>query len=187
MTDEPLDQAAIEALIAAQFDAPADAAEPPAPAVEEGGGTLSQAEIEAILAGGPSETLAAPMPAAPPATVPSPVTMPADPAPVIEDVAFDTLHEIHAPVDQPAGIEVLMDVPLSITVELGQATVTIRDLLDLGQGSILRLNRHAGEPVDVLVNGRRLARGEVVVMEEDFGIRVTDVVSAAERLRSMGE
>jgi flagellar motor switch protein FliN len=72
-------------------------------------------------------------------------------------------------------------------VELGQATVTIRDLLELGQGSILPLDRRAGEPVDVLVNGQRLARGEVVVIDEDFGIRVTDVVSRSDRLRSMGE
>jgi flagellar motor switch protein FliN/FliY len=186
MSDEPLDQSAIEALIAAQLGGAGADPEPAADA----GGSLSQAQIEAILAGGSPEEAAAPPHTADAfgaaAALPT-VTMPAEPAPVIEDVAFDTLYEIDTPVDRPSGIEVLMDVPLSITVELGQATVTIRDLLDLGQGSILRLNRHAGEPVDVLVNGRRLARAEVVVMEEDFGIRVTDVVSPAERLRSMGE
>ena len=68
--------------------------------------------------------------------------------------------------------------PLSISVELGRTSLTIRELLALGQGSILQLDRHAGEPVDVLVNGKRLARGEVVVIDEDFGIRVTEVVAA---------
>jgi flagellar motor switch protein FliN/FliY len=109
------------------------------------------------------------------------------PLPLVEDIALDELHPIEAPLDDRAQIELLLDVPLAITVELGQATVTIRDLLELGQGSILPLDRRAGEPVDVLVNGQRLARGEVVVIDEDFGIRVTDVVSRSDRLRSMGE
>ncbi len=178
---DSLDQALIEALLAAHFEATPAPAEP----AGDDDAALSQAQIEAILAGEPLAAEPAPLPAAPVES--TAVTMPAPPAPVVEDVAFEPLHEIEAPVERPAGIEVLMDVPLSISVELGRTTVTIRDLLDLGQGSILRLDRHAGEPVDVLVNGRRLARGEVVVMEEDFGIRVTDVVSAAERLRSMGE
>jgi flagellar motor switch protein FliN/FliY len=140
---------------------------------------LSQPAVEALLTG---EMAAAPAPATAAPAVPATVAA----EPVVEEIAFDALHPIEAPIAQRAGIEVLLDVPLSITVELGQATVTIRDLLDLGQGSILRLDRHAGEPVDVLVNGRRLARGEVVVMEEDFGIRVTDVVPQQERIRSMG-
>ena len=70
-------------------------------------------------------------------------------------------------------------------MELGQAKRTIRELLELGQGSILHLTRHAGEPVDVLVNGQHIARGEVVVIDENFGIRVTEVVSPADRLRTM--
>ena len=92
---------------------------------------------------------------------------------------------MHAPIDQQADIDLLLDVPLQITVELGQAKRTIRELLELGQGSILHLTRHAGEPVDVLVNGQHIARGEVVVIDENFGIRVTEVVSPADRLRTM--
>ena len=72
---------------------------------------------------------------------------------------------------------------------LGRArppSLTIRELLALGPGSILQLDRHAGEPVDVLVNGKRLARGEVVVIDEDFGIRVTEVVTPEERISGMG-
>jgi len=92
---------------------------------------------------------------------------------------------VRAPIDERAEIDLLLDVPLQITVELGQARRTIRELLELGQGSILHLTRHAGEPVDVLVNGQHIARGEVVVIDENFGIRVTEVVSPAERLRTM--
>jgi flagellar motor switch protein FliN/FliY len=173
--DGPLSQDAIEALLAAE----AHQAEPVA-AVDEAGhaGPLSQEDIEALLAG---ESV--PMPASEAALPPSFDA----PLPLVEDIALDELHPIEAPLDDRAQIELLLDVPLAITVELGQATVTIRDLLELGQGSILPLDRRAGEPVDVLVNGQRLARGEVVVIDEDFGIRVTDVVSRSDRLRSMGE
>ena len=106
-------------------------------------------------------------------------------APLIEDVSFAELPPVRAPIDERAEIDLLLDVPLQITVELGQARRTIRELLELGQGSILHLTRHAGEPVDVLVNGQHIARGEVVVIDENFGIRVTEVVSPAERLRTM--
>ena len=105
--------------------------------------------------------------------------------PLIEEVSFTDLPPVHAPIDQLADIDLLLDVPLQITVELGQAKRTIRELLELGQGSILHLTRHAGEPVDVLVNGQHIARGEVVVIDENFGIRVTEVVSPADRLRTM--
>jgi flagellar motor switch protein FliN/FliY len=105
--------------------------------------------------------------------------------PLIEEVSFAELPPVHAPIDQHADIDLLLDVPLQITVELGQAKRTIRELLELGQGSILHLTRHAGEPVDVLVNGQHIARGEVVVIDENFGIRVTEVVSPADRLRTM--
>jgi flagellar motor switch protein FliN/FliY len=105
--------------------------------------------------------------------------------PLIEDVSFADLPAVQAPIDQLADIDLLLDVPLQITVELGQAKRTIRELLELGQGSILHLTRHAGEPVDVLVNGQHIARGEVVVIDENFGIRVTEVVSPADRLRTM--
>jgi flagellar motor switch protein FliN/FliY len=115
----------------------------------------------------------------------TPSRMPVVHEPLIEDVTFADLPAVHAPIDQQAEIDLLLDVPLQITVELGQAKRTIRELLELGQGSILHLTRHAGEPVDVLVNGQHIARGEVVVIDENFGIRVTEVVSPADRLRTM--
>ncbi len=81
-----------------------------------------------------------------------------------------------------SNIDLLLDVPLPITVELGRTDMTIRDILDLGPGSVVELNRVAGEPVDILVNGKLVARGEVVVIDENFGVRVVDIVTPAERL-----
>ena len=145
-----------------------------AEAAPAGDAPLTADEIEALIAAeaGPA--------------VPSPAAGAlATTGPLIEEVAFAELPPVRAPIDERADIDLLLDVPLEITVELGQARRTIRELLELGQGSILHLTRHAGEPVDVLVNGQHIARGEVVVIDENFGIRVTEVVSPAERLRTM--
>ena len=184
MADEPLSQDAIEALIAAQAgaglaDEPLVAAEP-APAAF-GDAPLSPEEIAALI---DAET-GGDAPAARGEELEA--THAAAPEPVVEDVQFSELPPVEGPLDEVADIDLLLDVPLQITVELGQASRTIRELLELGRGSILHLNRNAGEPVDVLVNGQHIARGEVVVIDESFGIRVTEVVSQAERLRSMAE
>ncbi|NLS45388.1 MAG: flagellar motor switch protein FliN [Firmicutes bacterium] len=80
------------------------------------------------------------------------------------------------------NIDLLLDVPLPVSVELGRATMTIRDILDLGAGSVVEVDRIAGEPVDILVNGKLVARGEVVVIDENFGVRILDIVSPEERL-----
>jgi flagellar motor switch protein FliN len=106
--------------------------------------------------------------------------------PVIEEIELETLLPFDGDPAADTDIGLLLEVPLSISVELGRTSLTIRELLALGQGSILQLDRHAGEPVDVLVNGKRLARGEVVVIDEDFGIRVTEVVTPEERISGMG-
>ena len=84
------------------------------------------------------------------------------------------------------NIDLIVDIPVRVTVELGRTRKTIGEVLALGPGSVIELNKMAGEPVDVLVNGKLIARGEVVVIDESFGIRVTEVVSKAERIRSMG-
>jgi flagellar motor switch protein FliN/FliY len=76
----------------------------------------------------------------------------------------------------PENIDLLMDVPLEVTVELGRTSKSIKDILDFAPGTIIELNRLAGEPIDVLVNGKFVAKGEVVVMEEAFGIRVTEIL-----------
>ncbi len=84
-------------------------------------------------------------------------------------------------------IEMLMDIPLEVTVELGQVSMLIQDILELGSGSIVELEKAAGEPVDVLVNGRLVARGEVVVVEDNFGVRLTEILSLQDRVGKLGE
>ena len=83
------------------------------------------------------------------------------------------------------NLDVLLDVPVTITLEVGRARVPIRSLLPLNQGSVVELERAAGEPLDVYANGTLIAHGEVVVVNEKFGIRLTDVVSPAERIRKL--
>ncbi len=82
----------------------------------------------------------------------------------------------------PAGIELILDVPLELTVELGRKRMFVKEVLELTIGSIVELDRVAGEPVDVLVNGRIMARGEVVVIEDNFGIRITEIINPQEQL-----
>jgi len=83
------------------------------------------------------------------------------------------------------SIELIMDVPLEITVELGRTKKLIKDILEFGPGTILELDKLAGEPVDIMVNGKYIAKGEVVVIDESFGVRITDIVSAAKRLNKI--
>jgi flagellar motor switch protein FliN/FliY len=80
------------------------------------------------------------------------------------------------------NIGLLMDVPLQIAVELGRTTKKIREILELGQGSIIELDKLAGEPVDIMVNGKTIAKGEVVVIDESFGVRITDIIHPSKRL-----
>jgi flagellar motor switch protein FliN/FliY len=83
---------------------------------------------------------------------------------------------------QKENIEIIMDVPLEVTVELGRTSRKIRDILEFSPGSIIELNKLAGEPIDILVNGKFVAKGEVVVIDENFGIRITDIVNAEHRI-----
>lgn len=82
-----------------------------------------------------------------------------------------------------SSMEVLLDVPLEISVELGRVKMMVREVLDLGTGSIIEVDKAAGEPVDVMVNGRLVAKGEVVVIEDNFGVRITEILNPAERFR----
>jgi flagellar motor switch protein FliN len=84
--------------------------------------------------------------------------------------------------DGDMTLELIMDVGVTVALEVGRSRVTVRELLQMTQGSIIELDRLAGEPLDVLVNGVRVARGEVVVVNERFGVRLTEVVSARERM-----
>jgi flagellar motor switch protein FliN len=83
------------------------------------------------------------------------------------------------------NLEVILDVPVTLSMEVGRARIAIRNLLQLNQGSVIELDRAAGEPLDVYVNGTLIAHGEVVVVNEKFGIRLTDVISPAERIRKL--
>ncbi|MCG6970194.1 MAG: flagellar motor switch protein FliN [Gammaproteobacteria bacterium] len=86
---------------------------------------------------------------------------------------------------QDASLEVILDIPVTISMEVGKTKISIRNLLKLNQGSVVELDRLAGEPLDVLVNGTLIAHGEVVVVNEKYGIRLTDVISAAERIQKL--
>ena len=99
----------------------------------------------------------------------------------INAVQFPPLGD-SVPYGAGGNISLLLDVPLTLTVELGRTRQLVRDVLGLGEGSIIELDKLAGEPVDLLVNGKLIAKGEVVVIDENFGVRVTDIVSPAERL-----
>ena len=83
-------------------------------------------------------------------------------------------------------MEVILDIPVTLSMEVGTTNISIRNLLQLNQGSVIELDRLAGEPLDVLVNGTLIAHGEVVVVNEKFGIRLTDVISPAERIKKLG-
>lgn len=83
------------------------------------------------------------------------------------------------------NLDVILDIPVTLTLELGRARIPIRTLMQLNQGSVVELERMAGEPLDVLVNGMLVAHGEVVVVNERFGIRFTDVVSPTERVQTL--
>lgn len=83
------------------------------------------------------------------------------------------------------NLDVILDVPVTLSMEVGRTRIPIRNLLQLNQGSVVELDRAAGEPLDVYVNGTLIAHGEVVVVNEKFGIRLTDVISPAERIRKL--
>lgn len=87
--------------------------------------------------------------------------------------------------ESDVNLEVVLDIPVNISMEIGRTKISIRNLLQLNQGSVVELDRLAGEPMDVLVNGTLIARGEVVVINEKFGIRLTDIISPAERVKKL--
>jgi len=87
--------------------------------------------------------------------------------------------------DSIRDLDFILDIPLEVSVELGRTKMLINDLLQLGQGSVIELSKLAGEPLEILVNRKLVARGEVVVVNEKFGVRLTDVISPMERIRQL--
>ncbi|MES2017401.1 MAG: flagellar motor switch protein FliN [Pseudomonadota bacterium] len=89
--------------------------------------------------------------------------------------------------DTPNDIDFILDIPVQLTVELGRTKIAIKNLLQLAQGSVVELDGMAGEPMDVLVNGCLIAQGEVVVVNDKFGIRLTDIITPSERIRKLNK
>ena len=85
------------------------------------------------------------------------------------------------------SLEFVMDIPLKVSVELGRTRILVQDLLKLHKGSVIELSKLAGDPLEILVNDKIVAKGEVIVINEKFGIRLTDIVSSAQRIRQLGE
>lgn len=126
---------------------------------------------------------AAPAAAAPAAApAPAPAAAPAATASAAASV-FKPL--AGATSGQGTDIDLIMDVPVQLTVELGRTRLTIKNLLQLGQGSVVELDGLAGEPMDIFVNGYLIAQGEVVVVEEKYGIRLTDIITPSERINRL--
>ncbi len=102
------------------------------------------------------------------------------------DVAAATSATGTAPAGASRTLDFILDVTLQVTVEVGRARMTIQDILQLGQGSVVELEKLAGEPLDIYVNGKPVARGEAVIVNEKFGVRLTDIVSPDERVDVTG-
>lgn len=111
---------------------------------------------------------------------------PAAPAPEATPASFDELKDTATPqLNEDANLEVILDIPVHVSMEIGRTRMPIRNLLQLNQGSVIELDRLAGEPMDVLVNGTLIAHGEVVVVNEKFGVRLTDIISPSERVKRL--
>jgi flagellar motor switch protein FliN/FliY len=116
----------------------------------------------------------------------SPPPAAASVAPAVAPAAFDSITaDIGLPPEAAKNLELVMDIPVQITVELGRTRMPIRNLLQLAQGSVVELNELAGEPLDVFVNGCLVAQGEVVVVNDNFGIRLIDIITPSERLKKL--
>jgi len=148
-----------------------------------------EAVVAAAAAPPPPAAASAPAPAAPPAAAAAPANYGYGAPPMqphvasnvpVQSAQFTPLSSTPVQVND-ANIGLILDVPLQVNVELGRTKKSIKDILDLTKGSIVELDKLAGEPVDIMVNGKYLAKGEVVVIDENFGVRITEIVSPLER------
>jgi flagellar motor switch protein FliN len=108
-------------------------------------------------------------------------------APAAAAAVFKDFSNKGARNETPNDIDFILDIPVQLTVELGRTKIAIKNLLQLGQGSVVELDGLAGEPMDVLVNGCLIAQGEVVVVNDKFGIRLTDIITPSERIRKLNK
>ena len=100
-------------------------------------------------------------------------------------MAEETIDEAGGAGAVPRNFDLLLDIPLAVTVEIGRTRLALRELLALSPGSVVELTKLAGEPLDILVNGKPIARGEAVMVNDKFGVRVTDIISPSERLQGL--
>ncbi len=105
----------------------------------------------------------------------------------VEGVAKAAESVMHATRQMPNNLDFLLDVALQVSVEVGRTRLTIQELLQLSQGSVIELSKLAGEPLDVYINDRLVARGEAVVVNEKFGVRIIDIISQSERIEELGK
>jgi flagellar motor switch protein FliN/FliY len=119
-----------------------------------------------------------------PAELRRPAT-PAKPTPAKPTSAKPTAPSADANPNNPPNLKFILDIPLQVTVELGRKRLLVHDLLQLSQGSVIELSKQIGEPFEVLVNQKLIARGEVVVINDKFGVRITDIISPLERVQQL--
>ncbi|WP_338453238.1 flagellar motor switch phosphatase FliY [Niallia oryzisoli] len=105
--------------------------------------------------------------------------------PNVQPAMFSNFEPYHSQETEPKNLDMLLDIPLQVTVELGRTKRSVKEILELSPGSIIELDKLAGEPVDILINSRLIAKGEVVVIDENFGVRVTDIISQTDRLNKL--
>ena len=108
---------------------------------------------------------------------------PAQPQPAVESMQFEDLKPSVGPEKRDKRLELLLDLMLPVSIELGRTSMLVKDILDLERGSLVEFDKLASEPVDILINGKKMAEGEVVVIDKHFGIRLTNVIDPAERIR----
>ena len=104
----------------------------------------------------------------------------------VADAAQDVVNATLNPQEMPRNLDFLLDVQLQVSVEVGRTRMLIQDLLQLGQGSVIELTKLAGEPLDIFINDKLIARGEAVIVNEKFGVRITDIISQQERVEALG-
>ncbi|TCV95554.1 flagellar motor switch protein FliN [Biostraticola tofi] len=105
--------------------------------------------------------------------------------PVQGDAVFQAMSNAPQTANSPEDLDLILDIPVKMTVELGRTRMTIKELLQLSQGSVVALDGLAGEPLDILINGYLIAQGEVVVVSDKFGVRITDIITPSERMRRL--
>ena len=121
------------------------------------------------------------------ASATAPQAPPQAPAVPATDRVFQPLQDNAGPAANQGGIDRMLDVPVQLTAELGRARITIKSLLQLSQGSVVELDGLAGEPMDIFINGYLIAQGEVVVVNDKFGIRLTDIITPSERIQKLNK